>query len=101
MNRRSPRFETVGAAVAAAGALALLSRLEIVSNAAIRVDVAVVLVFLGSFYALVRDWRLGLGVSGAAIVLYLVGIVLPLWLALAAFLGGASLLIAAYLVKSR
>ena len=99
MNRRLRAFEIVAVIVTVTGALALLSQLEIVSNAAIRVDVAVVVVFLASFYALVRDWRLGLGVLGAAVLLYLVAVVLPIGLAVAALAGGAAVLLIGRLVK--
>lgn len=82
-------------------ALGLLAQLEIVSNASLRVDVAVVVVFLASLYYLVVDWRLGLAVLGAAIVLYLIAVVLPLWL-VAAFLGaGGAGLLAAWIVGGR
>jgi hypothetical protein len=92
---RYARWRVVGAAFAAAGALALLSRLEIVSTPTLRIDLAVLLIFLISAWYLVVDRRLGLGVLGFLIVLYVVGAVLPLWLAMISLVAGGGLLAAA------
>ncbi len=68
--------------------LGMLARVQLVEVNSLRIDLAIVLIFLVSVYYLVLDWKLGLGMLAASIILYIAGAALPLTVNILLFILG-------------
>ena len=70
-------MRTAGSLLAVLGLLGLLERLPVAVFDSFRLDLATVLWVAAGFYFIVVEWRLGLAVLAASIILYMTGAALP------------------------
>lgn len=68
--------------------LGMLARVEVVAVNSFRIDLAVILIFAASVYYVMLDWKLGLAMLGATIILYIAGAALPLTINIILFILG-------------
>lgn len=66
----------------------MLARVPLIAVNSLRVDLAMVLILAASVYYLALDWKLGLGMLGFSIILYIAGAALPLSVNIGLFILG-------------
>lgn len=78
-------LKLAGLAILAVALLGMLARVPVVSFDSLQIDLAVLLIFGGGAWWIVREWTVGLPALGASIIAYLAGASLPFWLDLTMF----------------
>ena len=81
-------FHRIGIPLIMLTLFGLLARVNIVKTDSVRIDAAVVLIFLATIYYLWLEWRLGLAMLGVSIIFYIAGAALPLSVNVALFVLG-------------